>query len=176
MVACGGEIRGGQPQPSARPVPRCSLRYRAFSFRKTLAGGKELGMKINACKVTVFFLFGLLASSLVAQDTCPYPVYKSLSCDDGQGCKQTRVVSDCSGPKSANKCQLGGYTILCCGEPLSFAESVGPCSGNGGPSPALLKELKSQPLIIRARLYLPSCGGSFEPLMRAASAVGVRNQ
>lgn len=114
----------------------------------------------------LFVAFAVLLampSKMTAQDSCPYPVSASVSCDDGAGCKHTRIVSNCSGPKSSSKCQFGLLTTMCCGQELHYAEQAGPCDGNGGPLPAFLEELKSQPISVQARVYVPSCSGAFVP-------------
>ena len=123
-------------------------------------------MRTSTMVLFVAMAFAVLltmTSKVTAQDSCPYPVTKSVACDDGAGCKQTRVVADCSGPKSSSKCQYGPLTIMCCGQVLNYAELAGPCDGSGGPQPAFLKDLKSQPISVQARIYVPSCRGSFVP-------------
>lgn len=123
-----------------------------------------------------FAMLLTVALRVEAQDACPYPVYKSLACANSQGCKATRIVADCSGPRSSSKCQYGPLIIDCCGQELHFAEQAGPCDGNGGPLPALLKDLKNQPIAVQARVYVPSCRGSFEPAIPSSNAKGIHDR
>ena len=123
-------------------------------------------MRMRTIILFVAMAFAVLLampSKITAQDSCPHPVYTTLACDDGRGCKQTWPILQCAGPSSSSKCQYGPLYTMCCGEKFPNAEQAGPCDGNGGPSGAFLKDLKNQPISVQARVYVPSCRGSFMP-------------
>lgn len=106
-----------------------------------------------------------VGGGLYAQDSCPYPVFKPVTCEDG-GCKQSKVFIECSGPKSDSKCKYGLPVYTCCGEPYHQARQEGDCDKPGGPDPLII-ELKEQALAVRARIYVSNCRGNFEPMQSA---------
>src|SRR3954447_7904288 len=101
--------------------------------------------------------------------TCPFPVLRSLACDNGAGCKQVRWVQNCDGPLSITKCQYSGTIVNCCGQNFQNAAEFGSCGGNGGPVGASLKEIDKQPLFVQAQVLVPRCDGSFNPLPKSQS-------
>src|SRR4051812_1942694 len=78
----------------------------------------------------------------------------SVSCDDGNGCKRTVILSDCSGPTQWQQTNstLAGY---CCGsEYYRCATWPDPCGTGGGGA-----ELRNAPEWLKYQLVTPTCKG-----------------
>lgn len=104
----------------------------------------------------------ILGGVLYAQDSCPYPVFKNVTCEEGT-CKQSKIFIECSGPKSDRKCKYGLLTYTCCNESYHQAMQEGDCDKPGGPDPLII-DLREQAFAVRARVYVSNCRGSFEPM------------
>ena len=88
-----------------------------------------------------------------AQDTCPYPVPQSLTCEKDR-CKQTVIVSVCSGPASDTKCDPEGAPMrICCGDEVPNARKASQaCTG---PAPQFVSELRRAEKALGAEIWWP---------------------
>lgn len=115
----------------------------------------------------VTFLLSLQIVSL-AQDACPYPKPESLTCEKDK-CKQTLVLSVCSGPTSDRKCDTeGGPPRSCCGDAAPNAKQASEaCTG---PAPQFLSELHRAEKSTSTEILVASCGGKFVRVRRAEAS------
>lgn len=141
-----------------------------FSPNTTQKG--SIVMKTKTAFATAILALLFAQTNLRAQQTnCPYPKHENLHCmDKATNCDRWIVADDCAGPQTSDlNCHFGLLHQSCCSGPDVYsAIQDADCGKGGGPLPALLHDLKNQPVNIRARVYVPTCRGSFEPVSELA--------